>query len=58
MLVGMEHMMEYFYDEPEFVREVLHRIMDFQLGVAHTISKQALSWPAWVMIWGLSKACC
>ncbi len=34
MLVGMEAMMCYFYTEPEAVREVLHRIMDFQLGIA------------------------
>lgn len=34
MLVGMENMMEYFYTEPNFAREVLHRIMDFQLGMA------------------------
>lgn len=34
MLVGMENMMEYFYTEPEYVREILHRIMDFQLGIA------------------------
>lgn len=34
MLVGMEDLMVYFYTEPAFVREVLHRIMDFQLGIA------------------------
>ncbi|MCL6432549.1 MAG: hypothetical protein K6V36_17080 [Anaerolineae bacterium] len=34
MLVGMENMMVYFHTEPEFVREVLHRIMDFQIGIA------------------------
>lgn len=34
MLVGMENAMVYFYTEPEFMREVLHRIMDFQLGIA------------------------
>ncbi len=34
LLVGMENMMTYFYAEPEFAREVLHRIMDFQLGMA------------------------
>ena len=34
MLVGMENMMIYFFTEPEFVKEVLHRIMDFQLGIA------------------------
>jgi uroporphyrinogen decarboxylase len=34
MLIGMEKLMIYFFTEPEFVREVLHRIMDFQLGIA------------------------
>jgi uroporphyrinogen decarboxylase len=34
MLVGMESMMVYFFTEPEFAREVLHRIMEFQLGIA------------------------
>lgn len=34
MLVGMENMMTYFYTEPDYAREVLHRIMDFQLGMA------------------------
>jgi len=34
MLVGMENAMCYFHSEPEAMREVLHRIMDFQLGIA------------------------
>jgi uroporphyrinogen decarboxylase len=34
MLVGMENMMAYFHTEPGFCREVLHRIMDFQIGMA------------------------
>lgn len=34
MLVGMENMMCYLYEEPEFAAEVLHRIMDFQMGIA------------------------
>jgi len=34
MLVGMENVTMYFFTEPEFTREVLHRIMDFQLGIA------------------------
>jgi len=34
MLVGMENAMCYFYAEPDAMREVLHRIMDFQLGIA------------------------
>jgi uroporphyrinogen decarboxylase len=35
MLVGMQAMMMYFFDEPAFAREVLHSIMDFQLGIAN-----------------------
>ena len=35
MLVGMENMMIYFYQEPEYVREILRRIMDFQIGIAN-----------------------
>jgi len=35
MLVGMENMLCYFLSEPEAVRELFHRIMDFQLGIAH-----------------------
>ena len=34
MLCGMEHMMTAIFEEPRFVREVLHRIMDFDLAVA------------------------
>jgi uroporphyrinogen decarboxylase len=34
MLVGMERMMVAFHAEPGFAREVLRRIMDFQLGIA------------------------
>ena len=34
MLVGMDNAMCYFYTEPEAMREVLRRIMDFQLGIA------------------------
>jgi len=34
MLVGMEDLMCYFSAEPDAVRELLHRIMDFQLGIA------------------------
>lgn len=34
MLVGMEALMCYFFTEPAAVRELLHRIMDFQLGIA------------------------
>jgi uroporphyrinogen decarboxylase len=34
MLVGMENAMCAFHTEPAAMREVLHRIMDFQLGIA------------------------
>jgi uroporphyrinogen decarboxylase len=34
MLVGMETMMAYFLTEPGYAREILHGIMDFQLGIA------------------------
>jgi uroporphyrinogen decarboxylase len=34
MLVGMEDLMTYLYTEPGFVREVFHRVMDHQLGIA------------------------
>lgn len=34
MLVGMENMMVYFYEESEFAKEVLGKIMDFQMGIA------------------------
>jgi uroporphyrinogen decarboxylase len=34
MLVGMENMMAYFLTEPGYAREILHQIMDFQLGIA------------------------
>jgi len=33
-LVGMENLMVYLYTEPELVRELFHRIMDFQLKLA------------------------
>jgi len=33
-LVGMDNLMCYFYTEPEAVREMLHRIMDFNMGIA------------------------
>lgn len=39
MLVGMENMMEYFYSEPEYAKEILHKIMDFQLGIAKHYEK-------------------
>ena len=34
MIVGMENMMEYLYTEPQYAKEILHNIMDFQMGIA------------------------
>lgn len=34
MLVGMEEMMCLFYSEPQLAKEILHRIMDFQVAIA------------------------
>lgn len=34
MLVGMENMMIYFYNEPDYAKEILHHIMDFQMTMA------------------------
>jgi hypothetical protein len=34
MLVGMDNMMVCFHTEPEYAREILHHVMDFQLGIA------------------------
>ena len=34
LLCGMEDLMCYFYTEPAAVKELLHHIMDFQLGIA------------------------
>lgn len=39
MLVGMENMMAYFYTEPEYAKEILHHIMDFQMGIARHYEK-------------------
>jgi hypothetical protein len=33
-LVGMDRLMMAFYDSPDAVREIFHRVMDFQLGIA------------------------
>lgn len=38
-LVGMEDIMVYFFKEPNFVKEVLHHIMDIQLGIAQHYAK-------------------
>jgi len=42
MLVGMENMSMYFLSEPEFAKEILHKIMDFQLGIAQHYIKQGI----------------
>jgi uroporphyrinogen decarboxylase len=34
MMTGMENLMIYFFTEPEAVRELFHRMIDFQLGIA------------------------
>ena len=34
MLVGMENMMEYFFTEPDLVKRLLHKIIDFHLKVS------------------------
>ena len=34
MLAGMENIMSYFFTEPEYAKEILNKIMDFQLGIA------------------------
>jgi uroporphyrinogen decarboxylase len=44
MLVGMENAMCYFHTEPEALREVLHRIMDFQLGIARHYLRAGVEW--------------
>jgi uroporphyrinogen decarboxylase len=44
MLVGMENAMCFFHTEPEALREVLHRIMDFQLGIARHYIRAGVEW--------------
>ena len=46
MLVGMENLMIYFHTEPGFAREVLHRIMDFQMGIARHYLKAGIEYAA------------
>jgi len=41
-LVGMENLMVYIYTEPDFVRQVLRRIMDFQIGIAERYLKHGV----------------
>ena len=33
-LLGMDNLMVYMYTDPDYVKDILHRIMDFQLGIA------------------------
>lgn len=42
MLVGMENMMVYFYTEPQLVKKLLHKIMDFQIKVAQHYVKNGV----------------
>lgn len=46
MLVGMENLMRCFFTEPGFVREVLGRIMDFQLGIARHYLTEGIEYAA------------
>jgi len=38
-LVGMENLLIYFYTEPNFVKDLFRRYMDFQIGIAKHYSK-------------------
>jgi uroporphyrinogen decarboxylase len=42
MLAGMENALCYFYTEPDAMRDVLHRIMDFQMGIARHYMEQGV----------------
>jgi len=42
VLVGMENAMVYFYTEPDFMRDVLHRVMDFDLAIAHQYAEHGV----------------
>ncbi len=44
MLVGMERLMLAFYDRPVAVRELLHRIIDFHLGLAEQYVERGVEW--------------
>jgi len=46
MLVGMEALMMYFLTEPEFVRDVLHHVTDFQLGIAQHYARLGVEFVA------------
>jgi uroporphyrinogen decarboxylase len=47
MLVGMEDLMCYFYTEPNAVKQLLHRIIDFDLAVAEHYLKVGVE-----LVWG------
>jgi len=44
MLVGMEGLMTYLFTEPDYAREVFHRIMDFDLGIARHYLAAGVEW--------------
>jgi len=44
MLVGMEDLMVYFHTEPNFVREVFRRIMDFDVKIAGHYLAAGIEW--------------
>ena len=46
-LVGMENLFIAFYEEPEAVRTLFHRIIDFQLGLAQQYVERGIEW-AWL----------
>ncbi|MFW5870358.1 MAG: uroporphyrinogen decarboxylase family protein [Candidatus Sumerlaeota bacterium] len=42
-MVGMQQLMEYVYTEPNFVKELFHRIVDFHLGIAKHYEKAGVT---------------
>ncbi len=44
MLVGMENLMVAFYDQPVAVKALLHRIIDFHLGLARQYVAKGVEW--------------
>jgi uroporphyrinogen decarboxylase len=43
-LVGMDNLMVSFHLEPNAVRDVLHHVMDFQLGIARHYAEAGIEW--------------
>lgn len=44
MVVGMENLFVAFYEEPNAVKALLHRITDFQLGLAKQYVERGIEW--------------